>query len=317
MQAYLTHPTREPSPDYQGRKGRGLCTTGPVVKQDSVILSKTSSRHISQMKSIKPPRLPPSSDTPYDSSDDDIIGPITPPPILHDLSSYAKHVRQRVKPYHRGPNIIDHLCGEECVGCYVSKDALDVQRDKSQLHHRMERLSPEALAQAVVAVQANIEWRHGEMETYINAASEPLNTAIEVLSSSTSDELVNHKNCSIAAYEDDAMLFATADTEFDQVQSFACMHFIYLQTLPLLNDHYKQCLFFNQMIAPPVWMKKSSDDFSIWQLTQNPENSPVRREFVPYWVVCHLVPRDLGQVEIKLISLHDLPQALSMLNQVL
>lgn len=124
MQACLTHPIREPSPDYQGRKGRGPRTT--VLKQDPVIRSRTPSH---QMKPIKPPRSPPSSDTPYDSSDDDIIAPINPPPILRDLSSYAKHIRHRAKSYQRSPNVIDHLCGEECVGCGVSKDLVsDVQR---------------------------------------------------------------------------------------------------------------------------------------------------------------------------------------------
>ncbi|KAG2057333.1 hypothetical protein BDR06DRAFT_1005344 [Suillus hirtellus] len=226
MQAYLTRPIRESSPDYQGRKGH-LHTTGPVSKQDSAIHSRTLSHHILQTKPIKPPRSPPSSDTPYESSDDDIIGPITPPPILHDLSSYAKHIRQRVKPYHRGPNIIDRLCGEECVGCSISNDLLDVQRDKTRLHRKMQHLSPEALAQAVIAVQADVEWRRSETKTYVNAASEPLNTAIEALSSCTTNELVDCKNCSIAAYKDDVMSFTTADTEFDEVQNFA---------LPLLRS---------------------------------------------------------------------------------
>lgn len=114
----------------------------------------------------------------------------------------------------------------------------------------MQHLSPEALAQAVIAVQADIEWRRvraiaaalrvdavhqhskflditvqSETETYINASSEPFNTAIEALSGCTTDELIDRKNCSITAYELDATSFATADMEFEQVQSFACTHF--------------------------------------------------------------------------------------------
>jgi hypothetical protein len=129
MQACLTRPIGGPGPDFQGRKGRGPRTAGPVLKQDSAVLSRTPSRHfIPQTKPIKAPRSPPSSDTPYESSDDDIIGPITPPPILRDLSGYTKRLRQRPKPYQRkAPNLIDRLCGEECLECGVSKDLSDVQ----------------------------------------------------------------------------------------------------------------------------------------------------------------------------------------------
>lgn len=126
--ACITSPIRESSPVYQGRKGR---ISGPILKQDSdgfptpnLSLSRTPSRPtISRTKSVKIPMSPPSSDTPYDSSDDDIIRPITPPAILHHLSKYTKSAKKRPKPYQRiVPNVIERLCGEECSGCTGSKD---------------------------------------------------------------------------------------------------------------------------------------------------------------------------------------------------
>ncbi|KAG1790436.1 uncharacterized protein HD556DRAFT_1310644 [Suillus plorans] len=212
--------------------GKGVITV-PLVLLGSMICC------VSQTKHIKPPRSP-SSDTAYDTSDDDIIGPITPPPILHELSIYSKSAKNRPKPYHRcGPNIIERLYGEECSGCNDSKNG--IQGDKRRLEH----LTPAALAQAVIAIQADIEWRRvralaaalhvnalnqcskfigitvkSEAETYGNAVSEPLETAIEALSGCTTDDL-NDSSCRIAVYERDVTSFATADTEFDEVEKFA------------------------------------------------------------------------------------------------
>jgi hypothetical protein len=118
------------------------------------------------------------------------------------------------------------------------------------LQRRVQRLSPEALAQAVIAIQADVEWRRvraiaaalrvdavqqhskflditvqSETEMYVSAASEPLNTAIEALAGCTTDEVADRKNCSIAAYDLDATSFVTADMEFDQVKNISCAHF--------------------------------------------------------------------------------------------
>jgi hypothetical protein len=116
MQACPTHtrPIRQStSPDYCNRKGHSPHTTGPARKCDSVILPGTLSHsHVLRTKHMKPPRSP-SSDTAYDTSDDDTIGPISPS-ILHKLSIYLKGAKNRPKPYHRcSPNIIEHLYGEE------------------------------------------------------------------------------------------------------------------------------------------------------------------------------------------------------------
>ncbi|KAG2131637.1 hypothetical protein DEU56DRAFT_914409 [Suillus clintonianus] len=250
--ACLTRPIiRESSPVYQDRKGRSPRTTGPVLKQDSEsfpILSRISSRHVSQTRLARPPISPPSSDTPYELSDDDIIGPITPPPILRHLSNFAKRARERPKPYQRsGPNIVGRLCGEEeCSGCTDTGDLLDAQGARIRSQRMLKRLTPEARAQAMIAIQADIEWRRvraiaaalhvdvvqqhsmflditakSEAETYVNAAAEPFVTASEALAGYTADELNSRENCSIAAFDLDATSFATADTEFDHVENFA------------------------------------------------------------------------------------------------
>ncbi|KAG0708109.1 hypothetical protein DFH29DRAFT_994363 [Suillus ampliporus] len=155
----------------------------------------TANCHASQTTHIKRPRSPPSPDIPY-SSDDDIIRPITPPPILHELCTYSKRAKQRPKPYLRcSPNIIERLYGEDCSACNGSKNGMGIQGDKRRLEH----LTPDALAQAIITIQADIEWRHvralaaalhvdavnqrskfigitvkSEAETYANAISEPL-----------------------------------------------------------------------------------------------------------------------------------------------
>jgi hypothetical protein len=100
MQACPTHtrPIRQStSPDYCNRKGHSPHTTGPVRKRDSVILPGTLSHsHVLRTKHMKPPRSP-SSDTAYDTSDDDTIGPISPS-ILHKLSIYLKGAKTDPSP---------------------------------------------------------------------------------------------------------------------------------------------------------------------------------------------------------------------------
>jgi hypothetical protein len=133
------------------------------------------------------------------------------------------------------------------VSIYVSSiHLLILFQDKCRLEH----LTPTTLAQAVIAIQADIEWRcvralaaalhvnalnqhskfisitiKSEAETYANAVLEPLETAIQALSSCTANELNNDKNNSITVYQHDVTSFATADSEFDEVESFACAHF--------------------------------------------------------------------------------------------
>jgi hypothetical protein len=113
----------------------------------------------------------------------------------------------------------------------------------------LKNLSSEARAQAIVTQHAEVEWRRlsalttawrieaieqhskllhmvleSEARVYVNAASEPLNTSVKELVSCTSkEELEDQKECSIAVYDDDTMLFAEADAELDHMET--CAHF--------------------------------------------------------------------------------------------
>lgn len=83
-------------------------------------------------------------------------------------------------------------------------------QERTQLQRRLQSLTPEVLSHAVIAVHADVEWRRvgaiagalrvdgvqehfmfldllakSEADTYVNAFSEPLETAIGALSSYT------------------------------------------------------------------------------------------------------------------------------------
>jgi hypothetical protein len=111
-----------PSPHYEGR--RRPCTAD--YKQEPHAFPTRTSNSFARTKSSRktqPPRTPSPSGS--DSSDDDFNAPLTPPPIISQVSSYIKTLKKRPKPYQRnGPNIIERLCGEECPGCDGSRDPL-------------------------------------------------------------------------------------------------------------------------------------------------------------------------------------------------
>ncbi|KAG1758094.1 hypothetical protein EDD22DRAFT_850314 [Suillus occidentalis] len=105
-------------------------------------------------------------------------------------------------------------------------------------------LSPQARAQAVVAIGANTEWRRAravaaalqidaivehkkfmhmtfesEAESYANAVSEPLETSIQALAGCTPNELDDREKCSIAAYVHEASSFASSDKDLDDAEN--------------------------------------------------------------------------------------------------
>lgn len=123
-------------------------------------------------------------------------------------------------------------------------------QERTRLQLRLKSLTPEARAHAVIAIQADIEWRRvraiaaalhvdavqkhsmflditakSEADTYVDAVSEPFETAFDALSSCTTEELNNRRNCSIATYNLDETSFAAADIEFDHVENISCAHF--------------------------------------------------------------------------------------------
>ncbi|KAG1772864.1 hypothetical protein EV702DRAFT_1048473 [Suillus placidus] len=222
--ACTTRPIKESSPTiYGGRKG---CPAGPVLKQDSDSfsiptrsLSGTPSYVSRTTTPLKIPTSPPSSDTPYDSSDDDIIGPITAPPaMLRCLSDYVKSTKPRPKPYQRTvPNVIERLCGEECSGCTSSKNLPKDQRESTRLQHRLKSLTPVALAHAVVAIQADIEWRQRAAiaaALHVDAVQKH-SKFLDVTATSEADTYYCH-------YKLEETSFVAADVEFDHFETIVC-----------------------------------------------------------------------------------------------
>lgn len=114
----------------------------------------------------------------------------------------------------------------------------------------MQHLSAEAIAQAVVVKQADVEWRRlralataweihaleqhqrfllmtleDDGETYAAANAESLTTSLKEILSSTTEELQNRIDFCVAAYGPDAMSFAIGDKQLDLVEDIARVHF--------------------------------------------------------------------------------------------
>jgi hypothetical protein len=119
-------PTRGSSPDYEDedrpsrrttRELESAPTLGIMTTRSSSLVSRTSTKR-------KRPKSP-LSDT--SDSSDSIIEPITPPPIIHDLSRYVKRVKANPKPYRRGltefdgPLFDNNLCHDDSESTHAEK----------------------------------------------------------------------------------------------------------------------------------------------------------------------------------------------------
>jgi hypothetical protein len=111
-------------------------------------------------------------------------------------------------------------------------------------------LSSEAIAQAVLTKEADVEYRrlsamamawrieaterhtkflHMLLEQaadkYVSASSEDLETLVPVLASSRKEELEDHRDFSVAAYSRDAASFAAADEQLNHLETLARDHY--------------------------------------------------------------------------------------------
>lgn len=143
----------------------------------------------------------------------------------------------------------------------------------------MKSMSPEARAQATIAIGANVEWRRthavaaalkidaivqhkkfmslnleSEANAYVNAISEPPETSIEAMDNCTAVELDDREDCSVAAYQVEVESFVIADKELDDAESLTCMYFL-VPAKSLLNDNCKQCSSWTRMLVPRVRTK--------------------------------------------------------------
>jgi hypothetical protein len=111
-------------------------------------------------------------------------------------------------------------------------------------------MSSEALAQAVVTKEADVEWRRmralttaweihaieqhqkflymvleDDGQTYADAVSEPLITSVKELSKCSKEDLQGRIEYCMATYGPDAMSFAVGDSQLDVVEGMACAQF--------------------------------------------------------------------------------------------
>jgi hypothetical protein len=125
-------------------------------------------------------------------------------------------------------------------------------QNKDRLQRRLETLSTQARAQAMIAFHTDVEWRRAralasalkvdavqehskflvmtmecEAATYANAVSEPPETSIEALASCTVAEIDKRKKCSIATFDHDAAAFAISNAEFEDFETLTC-EYLYL-----------------------------------------------------------------------------------------
>ncbi|KAG1862961.1 hypothetical protein C8R48DRAFT_673094 [Suillus tomentosus] len=238
--------TRGSTPDSEDKDELRLHTTGLShrLKQDSppaldsTTSSHSPSRHID--KSLKCARSR-SLDSTYDSSDDGITEPITPSPILRQLSRFVKRAKTDPKPYQRDvADAIDSLFLENKL----------CPDDPGELERDLQQLSPQAVAQAVVTMHTEVEFRHvralaraheinataqclrllhmvleDEGEVYANAASEPLDTSIGEIFKYKKNWVPDSMSQGIATYSQDVMSFAVADSHLDRFEGTAHVSF--------------------------------------------------------------------------------------------
>lgn len=208
-----------------------------MTTRSSSLVSRTSTK----CKHLKSP----SSDT--SDSSDSINEPITPPPIINDLSRYVKRVKANPKPYRRGltefesPLFDTYLCHDDSKSIHAEKVH---EQKKDEIATHLRNISPEAVSQAIVMMHADVEWRHTiavaraweihahrehlkfllmtlevDGETYANAASEPLDTSMKELLAYSKDNVKGSIDHGVAAFSRDVLSFTAADSQLDFLES--------------------------------------------------------------------------------------------------
>lgn len=243
--------TRGSTPDYEGKDELGQRTAALLRSPeqdglpalDSATPSRPASRNIhNTLKRARSRSL----DSTYESSDDGMTEPITPPPILRQLSRFVKRAKTDPKPYQRDvADALDSLFLEN-QSCPDDSVTVVLPQGNVKLEHDLQQLSPEAVAQAVVTMHAEVEFRRvralaraheinattqrlrllhmvleDEGETYANAALEPLDTSIGGFVKCGTKQTREDINLGVAAYSREAMSFAIADSQLDHFEGTA------------------------------------------------------------------------------------------------
>lgn len=131
-------------PDYEGpSKGRanGLLNGREQDFHRSLAIANSTTRRTCRTATSPTKRrarsLSLSDTSPYDSSDEDISAPVTPPPIIRSLSRYVRSAKAQPKPYERrDPSTLQRRCAASQLSPTDSGTLPDTQKVRSPMHTR-------------------------------------------------------------------------------------------------------------------------------------------------------------------------------------
>ncbi|KAG0700313.1 hypothetical protein DFH29DRAFT_1001203 [Suillus ampliporus] len=240
----LSSSIRGPSQECDDKDEPSRCKADPPLNtlEPAPALDRTTgrtcSRHVSQTKHTRSPSS--------DETDDSILGPVTPPPIINHLARFVKRAKVNPKPYKHadGSSTQDRRFFNNQLSHCGSLSVSDTQRTKDVLQHHLKNLSSEAAAQAVATLHADVEWRRvcclamaweihaseehlkflhmvleDEGERYASAASEPIGSSVEELVSCSEEEVKERIDFGVTAYSHDVILFTVGDTQLDYLEN--------------------------------------------------------------------------------------------------
>ncbi|KAG2370328.1 hypothetical protein BDR07DRAFT_1476324 [Suillus spraguei] len=244
--------TRGLNVDYEARDTPSLRSlTGylqKTFKHDNAVRSNAS-----PPKCTEPSSSSSSPTITNDYLDDDTNAPAFLPPVIKHLTHAVRRAKERHRPYNwKHPRTMELCFAEKYIGP-TNMDPVDVQRGKVLVEHGLKHLSCEAIAQAVLMKEADLEWKHlrlahiihkDKAKTYSSATSEPFLSLLERLANSDlgPGELQSCMAFTIAAYSDDKSLYSTTDAQLDQLKHLACEHYhsesveYYMPASPTYSD---------------------------------------------------------------------------------
>ncbi|KAG1730567.1 hypothetical protein EDD22DRAFT_852995, partial [Suillus occidentalis] len=166
-------------------------------------------------------------------SDKDFNAPPFLPPVIQHLSFYVNHAKARSKPYNKnGPSMCALHFAESSVTPHSDLSLMDVQKGKHQLQLGLSDLSSEAIAQAVLTKEADVEYRHlsamamawllTNMSAHLQKISRPW---FQYLLPPGRRNLKITEDFSVAAYSRDAVSFAAADEQLNHLEMLAWDHY--------------------------------------------------------------------------------------------
>ncbi|KAG2339316.1 hypothetical protein BDR05DRAFT_1003427 [Suillus weaverae] len=184
-------------------------------------------------------------------SDKDFNAPPFLPPVIQHLSLYVNRAKTRFKPYEKnGPSMWAVHFAESSVAPQSDLSLMDVHNGKCQLQLGLSDVSHEAITQAVLMKEADVEYRHlsamamawrieaterhtkflhmlleQAADKYVTTPSEKLEALVPALASCSKEELGDDRDFSVAAYSHDAASFAAADEQLSHMEMFAQDHY--------------------------------------------------------------------------------------------